>query len=84
MHDWSLGRPNAVIYYLSIFFFGFEDILRVTESSYMIKGGIIIGLLVSDITTTTACIRIFGQMDTSDWIRFMSIASYTASGLTQF
>lgn len=84
MHDWSLGRPNAVIYYLSVFFFGFEDILRDTESSYMIKGGIIIGLLVSDITTTTACIRILGQTDTSDWIRFMSIASYTASGLTQF
>lgn len=66
------------------FFFGFEDILRDTESSYMIKGGIIIGLLVFDITTTTACWRIFGQMNTSDWIRFMSIASYTASGSTQF
>lgn len=72
VNDWSLGRPNAVIYYLSIFFFGFGDILRDTESSYMIKGGIIIGLLVSDITTTTACLRILGQMDTSDWIRFMS------------
>lgn len=37
-----------------------------------------------DITGTTACIRIFGQMDTSDSIKFMSKASYTASGSTEF
>lgn len=55
--------------------------MRDTESSYMIKGGIIIGLLVSDITTTTACIRILGQTDTSDWIRFMSIANFFFFGV---
>lgn len=55
VNDWFLGRFNVVIYYLFVFFFGFEDILKDIESSYMIKGGIIIGLLVFDIIIIIVC-----------------------------
>lgn len=44
VYEWSLGRPNAMIFYLFRLFFGFGDILRGTESSHMIEGGIMIGL----------------------------------------
>lgn len=85
VYEWSLGRPNAMIFLSVQFFFRlWRHSERYREQPYDRRWNHDRVILVFDITRTTACIRIFDQMDTSDSIRFMSKASYTASGSTEF